>query len=112
MSRDKVNIIVSGPEEDTTITAGIADDPDTFELSDEWFDRAKPSEEAVPHILERFRATRGKQKAATKEQIHIRLDADIIAWFRNQPQGERGYQTRINQALREYIAQNGQRANP
>ena len=111
MSRDKDSIVIPGLEEDAAINAGIAEDPDTFELSDEWFDRAKPSEEAVPHILERFRATRGKQKAATKEQIHIRLDADIIAWFKNHAQGERGYQTRINQALREYISQNDQRAN-
>ncbi len=111
MSRDKVDIIIPGPEEDAIINAGIANDPDTFELSDEWFDRAKPSEEAVPHILERFRATRGRQKAATKEQIHIRLDTDIVAWFKNQAQGERGYQTRINQALREYITQNDQRVN-
>ena len=111
MSKDKVNIIIPGPEEDAAINAGISGDPDTFELSDEWFARAKPSEEAVPHILERFRATRGKQKAATKEQIHIRLDADIIAWFKSHAQGERGYQTRINQALREYIAQNDRGAN-
>ncbi|MFP4308211.1 MAG: BrnA antitoxin family protein [Desulfococcaceae bacterium] len=42
----------------------------------------------------------------TKERITIRLDRDILEWFRSQVE-ERGggnYQTMINQALREHIA--------
>jgi len=35
---------------------------------------------------------------ARKRQITLRLDADVLAWF--QQSGE-GYQTRINEALRE-----------
>jgi uncharacterized protein (DUF4415 family) len=40
-----------------------------------------------------------------KERITIRLDADILEWFRRQvdEQGGGNYQTMINQALREYI---------
>ncbi len=40
-----------------------------------------------------------------KERITIRLDADILEWFRQQAdnQGGGNYQTMINQALREYI---------
>ena len=40
-----------------------------------------------------------------KERITIRLDADILDWFRQQvtTQGGGNYQTMINQALREYI---------
>ncbi|RJR32628.1 MAG: 3-oxoacyl-ACP synthase [Deltaproteobacteria bacterium] len=34
-----------------------------------------------------------------KEVITIRLDADLLAWFRQQP----GYQTRINAILRTYM---------
>ena len=40
---------------------------------------------------------RGAQKAPTKVLTTIRLDADVIAFFRAQG---RGYQTRINEALR------------
>jgi uncharacterized protein (DUF4415 family) len=40
---------------------------------------------------------RGPQKAPTKVLTTIRLDADVIAFFRAQG---RGYQTRINEALR------------
>jgi len=45
-----------------------------------------------------------------KERITIRLDADILDWFRQQAnaQGGGNYQTMINQVLREYIM--GQKA--
>jgi uncharacterized protein (DUF4415 family) len=35
----------------------------------------------------------------------LRLDADLIDWFRRHPEGDEGYQTRINRALREYVEQ-------
>lgn len=37
--------------EETAIQAGIASDPDTFELDDEWFRRARPAVEVHPHLL-------------------------------------------------------------
>ena len=42
-----------------------------------------------------------------KQQITLRLDKDIIAWFK--ARGDR-YQTRINEALREYVRQQNERA--
>jgi len=38
-----------------------------------------------------------------KERITIRLDADILAWFREQVRGGGNYQTLINEALRAHI---------
>ena len=40
-----------------------------------------------------------------KTRITIRLDDDILAWFRSQVEAMEGgnYQTMINRALREYI---------
>jgi uncharacterized protein (DUF4415 family) len=38
-----------------------------------------------------------------KERITIRLDADILAWFREQVRSGGNYQTLINQALRAHI---------
>lgn len=35
-----------------------------------------------------------------KETVTIRLDADVLGWFR----GEKGYQTKINAILRAYMA--------
>ena len=75
------------PEEDAAINAGIAEDPDAFEADDEWFATAKPSSEAISHILERYRRTRGRRKMPTKEQIHTRLDADIADYFRRGGKG-------------------------
>ena len=100
MSTQQREIIVPTPEEDTAINAGIAEDPDAFEADDEWFATAMPSGEVVPHILERYRRTRGKQKSPTKERVHIRLDADIVEHFRS---GGRGWQTRLNETLRQAV---------
>ncbi len=40
-----------------------------------------------------------------KKQITLRLDAGILAWFKAQSDDGRGYQTSINEALREHIRQ-------
>ena len=47
------------------------------------------------------RRGRGKQVAPTKVSTTIRLDADVLAYFRSTGAG---YQTRINDALRASIA--------
>jgi uncharacterized protein (DUF4415 family) len=38
--------------------------------------------------------------AAVKQIVTIRLDVDMLEWFKS---GGPGYQTRINQVLREYM---------
>lgn len=38
--------------------------------------------------------------AIRKQDVHIRLDADVIDWFKQQG---RGYQTRINAVLRAFV---------
>lgn len=57
------------------------------------------------------RARRGalNPMPATKERITIRLDQDILAWFKQQVhnQGGGNYQSLINDALREYIEGHG-----
>ena len=45
-------------------------------------------------------AVRGRFYRPVKHQITLRLDADLLAWFRSL--GGK-YQTRINAALREYM---------
>jgi len=41
-----------------------------------------------------------------KTRITIFIDSDILEWFRDEAEREgRGYQTAINQALRNYIRQ-------
>lgn len=57
----------------------------------------------VPEILDWSDARRGAFYRPVKKQITIRLDADIIAWFKAHARGGRGYQTDINGALREHV---------
>ena len=44
-----------------------------------------------------------------KETITIRVDADVLGWFKRQGSG---YQTRINQVLRRYVDVAGGRVRP
>ena len=57
--------------------------------------RAKSFDEAFPDIARR---ARGPQKAPTKTQITLRLDARVVAHFK--ATGE-GWQRRINEALKK-----------
>jgi len=52
-------------------------------------------------------ARRGLFFRPVKKQLTLRLDADIIAWFRDHAPNGEGYQTKINDALRAYVAQQG-----
>ncbi len=40
---------------------------------------------------------------ALKQQLTIRLDADVLDWFKRHAKGGRGYQTDINRVLRDYV---------
>ena len=75
---------------------------------------ALPEEEIdtsdIPEILDWAGARRGLLYRPVKKQITLRLDADVVAWFRaNAPNG-RGYQTEMNRVLREHAARSLKRA--
>ena len=38
-----------------------------------------------------------------KRQLTLRIDADIVEWFKERALDGKGYQTSINRALREYV---------
>ncbi len=68
---------------DEEIEQAVVNDPDQVMLDKEWFERAKL---VAPE--------------AEKKRITIRLDDDVVAFFKQQG---RGYQTRINKVLRAYV---------
>lgn len=57
----------------------------------------------TPEVRDWSGAKRGLFYRPVKKQLTLRIDADIIAWFKRQARGGRGYQTDINRALREYV---------
>jgi len=69
---------------DEQIRKDVESDPDAYFLGEDWF-------EAATFV----------NPSAEKERISIRIDKDILEFFRS---GGRGYQSRINKVLREYMA--------
>ena len=59
----------------------------------------------IPETLDWSGAKRGLFYRPVKQQITLRLDADVVAWFKQQAPGGRGYQTDINRALRSHVQQ-------
>lgn len=79
-------LILPSPEEDAQITANALNDPDNPPL--------------MAAELLQFRRGRGRpQGSGKKEQVTLRLDAEILEQFRA---SGNGWQTRINDALRDW----------
>lgn len=66
-------------------------------LSDEAIDTSD-----VPEIPDWSGARRGLLYRPVKQQITLRLDADVVSWFKAKAPNGRGYQTEINRVLREH----------
>jgi uncharacterized protein (DUF4415 family) len=75
---------------DADIHAGLEADPDAHPTDEDFWKDAKI---VLP---------------ARKEVVTMRLDADLLEWFRQQ----RGYQTRINAILRSYMKAHEADAHP
>jgi uncharacterized protein (DUF4415 family) len=95
-------------DDDAEIRAGIARDPDAFEITDEMWARARQAREVMPEIVKAYRRSRGLQKAPTKQLVSMRLDRDVIAHFRERGAG---WQRSINDTLRR-AARLGPRPGP
>ena len=64
------------------------DDPECPPLTDERLAQAKPLYEAHPDWHK-----------PTKTEVHIRVDTDVLEWYKSQG---KGYQTKMNAVLRAY----------
>jgi len=63
----------------------------------------------APELLDWSDAERGLFYRPVKQQLTLRLDADVVAWFKRHAASNEGYQTRINRALREYAQEQANR---
>jgi uncharacterized protein (DUF4415 family) len=96
------------PQEEAAINADIAADLDNPEWTTEDAAKARPASEVLPQIFDTSVALemlkpRGRPRSAhPKERINIRLSHDVVEHFKSSGDG---WQTRIDSALRQYIAE-------
>ena len=84
--------------EEVAINVGIARDPDTFELDEEWFANARKWMADNPEIVQRMRNVKFKWPA--KEWAYLPIDFDILDHFRKDgPDWHR----RLNDTLRQAV---------
>jgi uncharacterized protein (DUF4415 family) len=95
-------LVSHGKDEQARINRGIAQDPDNPEWTSEDFAGAKPAKKVLPRgvyeaAVKRYRGQRGPQKAPVKKPVTLRIDPDILAWYKATGSG---WQSRMNEALR------------
>ena len=61
----------------------------------------------TPEMFARAVVRRGLKPIARKKQLTLRMDSDVIEWFKKQG---RGYQTKINSLLRAYMEEHGRKS--
>ena len=66
----------------------------------------------VPEMLDWSDAGRGLFHWPVKRRVTLRLDADVLAWFKRHTPGGRGYQTAIDRALRDHVRRHRTAAVP
>ncbi len=82
---DRTDVRRVGAQTDAAILKAVDTDPDSFVPDAAWLRRAKL---VMPQ---------------RKETVTLRLDRDVLSWFRREG---RGYQTRINAVLRAFVQAN------
>lgn len=104
-SKSGRKLVLPTAAEDRAINAGIAADPDAYELDEEFFAKARPAAEVLgTSVVEALKRGRGRPAGTTatqtKEKVNLRLDPDVLAALRA---SGRGWQTRVNDMLRADI---------
>jgi uncharacterized protein (DUF4415 family) len=65
----------------------------------------------MPEVTDFTGWQRGKFYRPVKQQLTLRLDADLVHWFKTHSGEGRGYQTKINAALRRFVEDEIKREN-
>ena len=84
------------PTKRPTTASSWVDPDDAPHLDRDWFAQAEIRE--GDRLIRPARAGGGPNRTAPKEAVNIRLDPDVLAYFRATG---RGWQSRINAALRK-----------
>ena len=73
--------------------------------------KQRTSERVISDMRENYDFSAGKRGAVvktTKELITIRLDPDVIQWFKDSVEGGGNYQSLMNEALRAHVQRQGE----
>jgi uncharacterized protein (DUF4415 family) len=81
--------------------AAVMDNP---ELTKADITAMRPFAKALPGMATKLRRARGPQAAATKVSTTIRLSPEVVRFFKS---GGQGWQSRIDEALKEWVARRG-----
>lgn len=76
------------------------------EMGDEDIDLSEVPEVTPDQVARASLRVGGKPVARRKVRVNIDLDADVVDYFKSQA-GGRGYQTLVNEALKESIRRRG-----
>lgn len=79
-------------------------DGEVHELTDTDMEQMRPMSEVLPAPLQRTIGQRGMQRTPTKVKTSIRLSPEVINHFKAEG---KGWQGRIDQALKRYIREHG-----
>jgi uncharacterized protein (DUF4415 family) len=63
----------------------------------------------IPEVRDWAGAKRGLFYRPVKQQLTLRIDADVVGWFKSHARKGEGYQTNMNRALREHVLRHQRR---
>ena len=110
----KLNLVRPNGEEETEIAAQLAEDPDTYEWTEEDRANAQTTRELFPEACEWAVRQKEALKGGLLRRVTVTLDRETIAWFEAQTgeDGETGGTRWLElaaQTLRDYAQAHGVR---
>ena len=112
MNKRNLNLIRPTPEEEAEIAAQLAEDPDTYEWTDEDWAEAKTTQALFPEYVKWSKERKAALDAGLIEQVTITLDRETINWFKAQTgeDGETGgtkWMTLVERTLQAHTGREG-----
>ncbi|MCY3710049.1 MAG: BrnA antitoxin family protein [Caldilineaceae bacterium] len=92
--------------DDSTLESSQTDWKTLENMKDEDIDLSEIPEVTAEQIARATLRVGGKSVSRRKVRVNIYLDAEVVAYFKAQA-GGRGYQTLVNEALKESIRREG-----
>ena len=114
MNKRKLNLVRPAAEEAAEIAAQLAEDPDTYEWTEEDWASAQTTRELFPEACEWAVRQKEALKDGPIQRVTVTLDRETIAWFKAQTgeDGETGgtrWLELVAQTLRDHAQSHGGR---